>query len=390
MAVRSLLRASAGAWVLAVALPIVLVHVDFQPGFTVTAGSTHAHIVLSDLAVLAVLAAGIAVATREGLGRLRYGTWAWIAIGAFLLLVVAACFYPRSSAYPRNEHIVTAGKYVEYALLAPAAALIVRRTEDFALLVFTLVRASAPKAPMTDGPIAGATPVNTGGAGSPNPNVLHPRAHDGFASAAVAEGFVNGFANGAVIATPLAATTDVLGLETARRFQSHVVWARANSHRIETGHDEPTMRLAWDNMQSMRLCGKVLQELQNCHQIKFEESEMKVELDLLIAQLDRLQQPSPEALRGVLPVLRENPRLADIVSQVNTRPGTPPEQQQLVLQRISLMFPDVFQTELPTVSIDESFNLDPTSIRTFQGPCGLRMIFIGGQLGFPAPLMRAR
>ena len=63
MAVRSLLRASLGAWVLAIALPIVLVHVDFQPGFTVTAGSTHAHIVLSDLAVLAVLAAGIAVAT---------------------------------------------------------------------------------------------------------------------------------------------------------------------------------------------------------------------------------------------------------------------------------------------------------------------------------------
>jgi O-antigen ligase len=142
VAVRSLLRADAGAWVLAIALPIVLVHVDFQPGFTVTAGSTHAHIVLSDLAVLAVLAAGIAVAARGGLGRLRYGTWAWIAIGAFLVLVVAACFYPRSPSYPRHEHIVTAGKYIEYALLAPAAALIVRRTEDFALLVFTLVASS--------------------------------------------------------------------------------------------------------------------------------------------------------------------------------------------------------------------------------------------------------
>ena len=54
---------------------------------------------------------------------------------------------PRAStrarpSYPRHEHIVTAGKYVEYALLAPAAALIVRRAEDFALLVFTLVASS--------------------------------------------------------------------------------------------------------------------------------------------------------------------------------------------------------------------------------------------------------
>src|SRR5262245_63934034 len=76
--------ATPGAWVLAVALPIVMVHVDFQPGFTVTAGSTHAHIVLSDLAVAAVLVAAIATAVAHGLGRLRYGVPAWIAIALFL------------------------------------------------------------------------------------------------------------------------------------------------------------------------------------------------------------------------------------------------------------------------------------------------------------------
>ena len=284
-----------------------------------------------------------------------------------------------------QEHVSVAAK-IRYAASGAAVA-------AAALLVFTLARGSAPKTLTTDGPIAGATPVNAGGAGS-SPKVLQPRVRpDGLAPAGFADrftgGFADGFTNGAVIATPLAATTDVLGLETAKRFQSHVIWTRANSHRIETSHDDLTMRLAWDNMRSMRLCGKVLQELQNCSQVWFKENEMKVELDRLIAQLDRLQQPSPqqpspEALRGVLPVLRETPRLADIVSQVATLPGTPQEQQQLVLQRISQEFPDVFQTVLPTVTIEDSFDLDPTSIRTFQGQCGLRVIIIGGQLGFPA------
>jgi O-antigen ligase/polysaccharide polymerase Wzy-like membrane protein len=142
VSVRALLRASPGAWVLAIAFPIVMVHIDFQPGLTVTAGSTHAHIVLSDLAVFAVVLAGFASLVRDGAGRLRYGIPAWIAIGLFMLLVVAACFYPSSSSYPTHDHLVTAAKYVEYALLAPAAALIVRRREDLALLLAVVVATS--------------------------------------------------------------------------------------------------------------------------------------------------------------------------------------------------------------------------------------------------------
>jgi hypothetical protein len=142
VAVRALLRASPGAWVLAVALPIVLVHVDFQPEFTVTAGSTNAHVDLSDLAVIACLLAALAVAARCGLGQLREGVPAWIALAFFLVLVVAACFYPRNSAYPRHEHLVTAGKFVEYALLAPAVVLLMRRRIDLELLVATVVASS--------------------------------------------------------------------------------------------------------------------------------------------------------------------------------------------------------------------------------------------------------
>ncbi len=130
---------------LAVAIPIVLVHVDFQPGFSVSAGSTHAHIVLSDLAVLACLAVALAVAARSGLGPLRDGVPFWIALAALLTMVVAACFYPLlgSDPYPWRDHVVTAGKYVEYALLAPAVLLLVRRRSDLVLLVGTLVASSA-------------------------------------------------------------------------------------------------------------------------------------------------------------------------------------------------------------------------------------------------------
>ena len=130
---------------LAVALPIVLVHVDFQPGFSVSAGSTHAHIVLSDLAVLACLAAALVVAARGGLGPLRSGVPFWIALAALLAIVAAACFYPLigSDPYPWRDHVVTAGKYVEYALLAPAVVLLVRRRNDLVLLVGTLVASSA-------------------------------------------------------------------------------------------------------------------------------------------------------------------------------------------------------------------------------------------------------
>ena len=129
---------------LAVALPIVLVHVDFQPGFTLTAGSTHAHIVLSDLAVLVCLAAALAVAARSGLSTLRAGAPVWIGLALLLALVVAACFYPLSGSdpYPWRDHVVTAGKYVEYALLAPAVVLLIRRHDDLMLLVVTLVASS--------------------------------------------------------------------------------------------------------------------------------------------------------------------------------------------------------------------------------------------------------
>jgi hypothetical protein len=137
-------RASPGAWTLALAFPIMLVHIDFQPGWDTTVGSTHAHIVLSDLAVLACVIAALAVAARDGLGRLRDGLPAWIAIGLFLAFVCAATVYPLrgSDPYPWHDHVVTAGKYLEYGLLAPAAVLLVRRRDDLMLFLLVVVASS--------------------------------------------------------------------------------------------------------------------------------------------------------------------------------------------------------------------------------------------------------
>ena len=144
MAARTLLRSSPGAWVLAAALPIVLVHIDYQPGFHVSAGSTRVHVVLSDLAVIACLLAALVAAGRWGVAGLRAGAPAWVALALLLALVVAASFYPLigTDPYPWRDHLVTAAKYVEYALLAPAVLLLVRRRADLALLLATVVAAS--------------------------------------------------------------------------------------------------------------------------------------------------------------------------------------------------------------------------------------------------------
>jgi O-Antigen ligase len=137
-------RASAGAWVLGLAFPILLVHVDFQPGWSATVGSTHAHIVLSDLAVLACLVAALATLLRYGVAPLHEGLPVWMAIGVFLAWVCAATVYPLrgSDPYPWHDHVVTTGKYVEYALLAPAAVVLIRRGNDVVLFLVVAVASS--------------------------------------------------------------------------------------------------------------------------------------------------------------------------------------------------------------------------------------------------------
>jgi hypothetical protein len=128
------------AIVLAAAIPIVFWHVRYQPSADLRLGSTTIGIQLSDLAVLAVVVAGVVVGRRLGFGPLRFGRPLWIAAGLlFLWIALEIAFRAGSNGYPWQTHGVTAAKFFEYALLAPAVVLIVRRHADLRLLLGVVV-----------------------------------------------------------------------------------------------------------------------------------------------------------------------------------------------------------------------------------------------------------
>jgi O-antigen ligase len=129
-----------GPLVLALAIPIVFLHVRYQPKVHLGLGSTTAGIELSDLAVLAVALAALWTGVRAGWAPLRAGRPIWIAIAAVLVVVFAATFYglARPPHYRFLTHLVTAAKFAEYAVLAPAVPLLLRARRDVLLLFWTL------------------------------------------------------------------------------------------------------------------------------------------------------------------------------------------------------------------------------------------------------------
>jgi hypothetical protein len=131
--------------VLALALPPLFLHVEYQPGVTLDVGSTRVGIELSDVAVAAVVAAAIWAARRDGRARLRPGLPLWIAAGALAAWVLAATLYGPLvlDPYPVVENLVTAATFVEYALLAVAVPLLVRRRDDLRTPLLVLVAWSA-------------------------------------------------------------------------------------------------------------------------------------------------------------------------------------------------------------------------------------------------------
>ena len=134
-------RISLPSAVLALAVPPLFLHVDWQPGMSLRLGSTSVGIELSDLAVLMVVATAAWVGRNDGFAVLRR-TWPiWAALGALSAWVVAATLYGGVilDGYPTTENLVTAAKFVEYALLAPATAVLARRSDDLLLPLTVLV-----------------------------------------------------------------------------------------------------------------------------------------------------------------------------------------------------------------------------------------------------------
>jgi len=139
--IRSLVdRDALGALVLAAAVPFLFLHERYQPDLTIGAGSTTVDVRLSDLAMLVVFVATVATAMRTGLGRLRAGRWLWIAGSALLAWLAFQTFRPVSLDDALfDDHVVSYAKLVEYALLAVAVPVLVRRAVDLTILLGTLV-----------------------------------------------------------------------------------------------------------------------------------------------------------------------------------------------------------------------------------------------------------
>jgi O-Antigen ligase len=121
--------------VLAAAIPIVFLHVNYQPKITFGLGSTQVGIELSDLAVIAVALAAVWEGVRRGFAALRPAVVLWAAAIVLLLWIAV-----RSESV---KHFVTAAKFGEYALLAPALPLLLRRRADWELVAVVIVIWSA-------------------------------------------------------------------------------------------------------------------------------------------------------------------------------------------------------------------------------------------------------
>jgi O-antigen ligase len=122
---------SPGAAALALAIPVLFLHIKYQPGVRVPLGSTHLGLELSDLAVLVVALLALREGLRAGFAPLRPALPLWVAAAALVLWI-----FIRSESL---EHFVTATKFAEYALLAFAAPLILRQREDWELVAAAIV-----------------------------------------------------------------------------------------------------------------------------------------------------------------------------------------------------------------------------------------------------------
>jgi hypothetical protein len=134
------LRSSFGAVLLALSLPILFLHVRYQPGFDVGFGSTRATAYLSDIVVWVLVVTAIVLGVRDRFAALHRGWWLWLTIlMLFAWIAVSLAYGASRDGYPWHTHAVSAAKYFEYALLAPALPLLVRTRRDLELVLGALI-----------------------------------------------------------------------------------------------------------------------------------------------------------------------------------------------------------------------------------------------------------
>ena len=121
-------RFGAGPLAIAAAVPLILLHKQYQPSVTLGAVDVTA----ADVAIAVVVVLAVRSAQREGTDPLRPARSVWIVLALFLAWLVASLLWARhvDPDYAFGSHVVSAGKFVEYALLAPAVPLLLRRADD--------------------------------------------------------------------------------------------------------------------------------------------------------------------------------------------------------------------------------------------------------------------
>lgn len=124
---------------LAAAIPFLFLHERYHPSLTIDVGASGVEVRLSDVALLAVLVAA-AFEARAGAGRLRAARPLWIVGGALLAWLAFQVLRPASLGDPEfDDHLVSYLKLLEYALLALATPLVVKRSRDLTLVLGVFV-----------------------------------------------------------------------------------------------------------------------------------------------------------------------------------------------------------------------------------------------------------
>ncbi len=133
-------RDAIGAIVLAVAVPFLFLHERFQPELAVDVGSTSIDVRLSDAAALAVVVSALVSAFRLGISRLGPARLLWVPGVLLLAWLAFGLLRPASLDDARlDDHVVSFLKLGEYAMLALAVPLVVRRAQDLTIVLGGLV-----------------------------------------------------------------------------------------------------------------------------------------------------------------------------------------------------------------------------------------------------------
>lgn len=117
----------------AAAVPLVFLHVRYQASVEVGPATAYG----SDVAIILTLVAGAISAVLFGWRHLLRARLLWLSASALIGLFVVSCFW--SPAEETTTHLVTAAKYAEYALIAPALVLLFRRRDDLIRFLWVYV-----------------------------------------------------------------------------------------------------------------------------------------------------------------------------------------------------------------------------------------------------------